>query len=111
MNKISALILSAVLAMPAAAGTPPYFTKDPATNENFRDIHEKLSSHQHDNDGTLRMDTVVIPPRADIEGAIISKTVGQVYFDTNTFVTCISTAAASSTAWVIQSSTSTPCPN
>lgn len=109
MKRLWILLL---LALPLYAGdAPPYKTGNTPADENFRDIYDKVSSHQHDNDGTARLDTVVIPPRSDIDNAIISKTVGQVFFDTNTFVTCISTAAGSSTAWAIQSSTGTPCPN
>ncbi len=101
------------LLLPATliAATPPYKTNDPATDEDFRVIFDAMSTHQHDNDGTMRLDTVVIPPRSAIRGTITSKTVGQVFFDTTSFVTCISTAAASTTAWVIQSSTATVCPH
>lgn len=111
MSKIKALILSVLLAMPAIAGTPPYFTKDPATNENFRDVYEKLAAHQHDEDGTMRLDTVIIPSRSDIDNAITSKKAGQVYFDSISLVVCMSTQAASSTAWALVTSSSTVCPH
>lgn len=52
MRKISMLALFAMLAMPAVADTPPYFTKDPATNENFRGIYEDAAAHLHDGNGS-----------------------------------------------------------
>lgn len=109
--KVTRTLFFLLLPVALFAATPPYKTNDPATDEDFRVIYDALASHQHDNDGTTRLDTVVIPPRSAIRGTITSKTVGQVFFDTISFVTCISTAAASTTAWVIQSSTATVCPH
>lgn len=39
------------------AATPPYKTNDPATDEDFRDIYEKMATHTHSNDGSTVIST------------------------------------------------------
>jgi hypothetical protein len=57
--KIRLFAIFALIAMPAAGDTPPYFTKDPATNENFRGIFEDAATHLHDGNGSAFLHNVL----------------------------------------------------
>lgn len=109
MAAVFAITALAWVRSPCMADSPPYHTKDPATEENFRVIFDRMSTHTHDNDGSVRLDPFIFPPRADIQGAIISETEGEAYWNTVDKEVCVSTAALDSGAWVKMHDPTTPC--
>lgn len=58
--KRTGIILFAFLAIPLYAASPPLKTNDPATDEDFRDIYDKMATHTHDNDGSARISTSLV---------------------------------------------------
>ncbi len=103
------LFLALLLAWPAAAADVPFKCEDPFADENFRELANRLARHQHNNDGTVRLDHILPPPKSDIDDAITSQRAGEIYFNSIDFEWCGSTQTASSTAWVKIHAPTTAC--
>lgn len=90
----------------------PYKETSPSTQGNFERIYTLMESHRHTGeDGTQKIDPMIPPSAGDIDDAITSEKAGQLIFNTTGLEVCISTQAASSTAWVKLHSPTTACAN
>lgn len=67
-------IFSLIYFSSAWALSPPYHVDDPSAEENFREIFDRVSTHQHANDGSSELTTTAVPEASTATYALTAAT-------------------------------------